>query len=880
MAQPQRQDDVHQDELCPPKKRYALMDANKKIDLDNPLCPNESKILANILQHHPLRFNIVASSSVPWIYLGQFWHTLKEDGSKYRLTFVLDRKELTMTLDDFRTIFQLPQATDNNHERFIAALKFSEMVPFFLNDLGFTLELRSPSNFKTTGLIMQMLYCFVNNIHVDYADLLWEGLHYSLKHPSTLIPYPRFTKLIISYYMTAYPKISRRIRDKYHNLEHDEMVKSIFNSGKKKVKVRMKIPSWMITDEMKLTKHYRMYAEVFRVDIPMTQSHPIESTQGTHRTTSAPRTLTLMWMKEYQAEYIILQDTIQLSIAEQKSHDDLESKQNVKKVKEHLIAEEIKKLVEGTKNIEENEVDNSTLGNQNNLDTRLESGSYKESLEVEITAFVQPVNVNEEEEESAEDDYESPRIPSTLVSSDTEKLQELTVNDPPPSSSTPLSSLSNLSATQRLLSLFKPKTRCFKRYKSFFDELQGCYGYLFGHLKTRQQSQAYVAKMIADAIKQECENLQAEITSQINNAITSHIPSQVDSSVGNYMSGHILHVHPAQASQASAQEHQFQLYLTMKDNPQLQHDDLQIWRALKIKFEGLHAFNTPCRSSAVCPRHQDDPHDDAYPEGENNAKRKKTSKHGTYVFGESSSGQVNKSEPGPSTLGNQEQLDDFDFWTDSYAIDDNELPIEKVSQELMEEMSQKVDEAKLRKVLFKAAKEIPKKGNSGPEKIVLSLHKFPAVIFPDDDIEEKTSIWELGHENKFVTKIIARRENGSIVSITEPDYKNVDKNDIEDMYLLCVNGKVEDYIETGLLWSLSVFIRSTVIWERVHDFQLVYGIIYMNNKKEKKVIRHQETHKFCDATLKRVLEGLKSYNNDVKHGYMTPSLSKKDAEYL
>ncbi|GJX06701.1 hypothetical protein Tco_0194633 [Tanacetum coccineum] len=189
MAQSQRQSDVHQDELCPPNKRYALMDANKKIDLDNPLCPNESKIMANILQNHPLRFSIAASSSVPWIYLGQFWHTLKEDGSKYRLKFVLDRKELTLTLDDFRRIFQLPQAIDNNHEH--------------------------------------------------YAKLLWEGLHYALEHPLTLIPYPRFTKLIVGHYMTAFFEISRRVRDKYHNLEHDEMVKSIFNSGKNKAEVGM-----------------------------------------------------------------------------------------------------------------------------------------------------------------------------------------------------------------------------------------------------------------------------------------------------------------------------------------------------------------------------------------------------------------------------------------------------------------------------------------------------------------------------------------------------------------------------------------------------------------------------------------------------------------
>ncbi|GJY88028.1 reverse transcriptase domain-containing protein [Tanacetum coccineum] len=136
MAQPQRPANVHRGDLCPPNKRYALMDANKNIDLDNPLYLNECKIMANIIQN----LSIVASSPVPWIYLGQFWHTLQEVGSKYRLKFVLGRKELTLTLNDFRRIFHLPQATNNNHERFVAAPKFSEMVPFFLNTLGFTLD--------------------------------------------------------------------------------------------------------------------------------------------------------------------------------------------------------------------------------------------------------------------------------------------------------------------------------------------------------------------------------------------------------------------------------------------------------------------------------------------------------------------------------------------------------------------------------------------------------------------------------------------------------------------------------------------------------------------------------------------------------------------
>ncbi|GJW29037.1 hypothetical protein Tco_0045912 [Tanacetum coccineum] len=143
--------------------------------------------------------------------------------------------------------------------------------------------------------------------------------------------------------------------------------------------------------------------------------------------------------------------------------------------------------------------------------------------------------------------------------------------------------------------------------------------------------------------------------------------------------------------------------------------------------------------------------------------------------------------------------------------------------------------------------------------------------------------------------------------------ENLNKNDTKDMYLLIMNGKVPDYAETRLLWSLSVVIRSLVIWKRVHDFQLgiesyqqkvnlttptisfpgvkkhkmfsiiyepVHGFIYKNSKKEKRVMSHSEIYKFCDATLNRVLEGLRSYNNDVKYGYVQRELTNDEVEYL
>nr|GEZ54870.1 hypothetical protein [Tanacetum cinerariifolium] len=344
------------------------MDANKKIDLEHSLCPNESKILANILQNHSLRFNISASSSVPWIYLGQFWHTLKEDRSKYRLKFVLDRKELTLTLDDIRTTL---------------CKMFSRC-----------LTTRVTGYDQPPLHIMQMLYCFVNNIHVDYANLLWEGFHYSLEHPTTLIPYPRFTKLVVSHYMTAFPKNSRRARDKYHSLEDDEMVKSIFNLGKHKDEGTHRKTSAPRTPNPDLAEGKSSSSQkstVVRLCIPQRCSTPLTPP------TPIPTT--------DEADDIILQDTILLCILQQKSHEELKAKQSEDKVKEHLMSEEIEKLVEGTENVKEN--------------VKVRARSNKESLKVEITATEQPVNVIEEDEESAE---------------------VLTVNDPPPSSFTPSSS--------------------------------------------------------------------------------------------------------------------------------------------------------------------------------------------------------------------------------------------------------------------------------------------------------------------------------------------------------------------------------------------------------------------------------------------------------
>nr|GEY12089.1 zf-CCHC domain-containing protein/UBN2 domain-containing protein [Tanacetum cinerariifolium] len=659
----------------------------------------------------------------------------EEDGSKYRLKFMLDKKELSLILDDFRTIFYLPQANDNNHDRFVPPPSFIDMFPFYKNELGFIMELKTSSSFKTTGLLQP-----------------WQTA--TTRRNSLFSSSFNIFDSLSKIYEDNFPEISRRARDKYHNLKDDDVMKNIFNSGRYKDKVGMKILAWMILEAMKHTEHYRMTPSTPRSPNPKMDasesSAPKRSTVIhfciTQRRSTCLTPLTPVPTVN-KADETILQDTLQVSLVEHKSREEQEARENVELVKD---------------------------------------GSDKESSEVEFTDVVIHMNVNKEEEEIINEVYD-------LKRKEKGKIVEESRNTPFP---TPIRSpMINTDL-----------------------ELQGRYGYLFEHLRASfmprksfatladhlQEVQDQVPVYVTKGLILERQKNKKEMEKMIAKAILQELRS--------YMSGHILHVHPAQSQTTSILEQQYQLYLSMKDDPQLQQKDIAIWLTLQMKFGILQ----------------------------------KTSEYEAYVSRESSSGQDNEKEQGPSTSGNQVQVDDYDFWTESYASDDDEIPTKQVSQDIMKEVLLTIDEAKLKKI---ADEMLRQRCTSGDEH-QYHIDQMKNFLKSNNFWESRKEILELGHEYKFIIEIVARRANECIVSITEPDFKNLNKNDIEDMYLLIMNSKP------------------------------VHGIIYNNSKKEKRVMRHSEIHKFCDATLNRVLEGLKSYNNDLKYGYIKKDLTKDEAEYL
>nr|GEW19386.1 hypothetical protein [Tanacetum cinerariifolium] len=271
----------------------------------------------------------------------------------------------------------------------------------------------------------------------------------------------------------------------------------------------------------------------------------------------------------------------------------------------------------------------------------------------------------------------------------------------------------------------------------------------------------------------------------IRSARTHIVPLSTDnvySFLRDYMSNNIIHVHPTQADSSFTQDLQYQMYLKMKDDEQVHNAGLSIWWSLKIKFEKHAPHAALCRIAAVRTRDHEDHHDD------------------------------DDARP-----------------IDGFGTYDDEVPFEEVSPELLEEILKEVDEAQMQKAVNDMLR---KYGSSGPKKYVPSLHKYPAVPFLENDLKELISRWvskrvkrrqekkrdnpdevyseskivevvrtlyELGYEYKYIADIVVRRVNGKFGAFLESDYKHLYKNDIEDLYLMCINGKVKEYRETSLL---------------------------------------------------------------------------------
>nr|GEV49829.1 copia protein [Tanacetum cinerariifolium] len=133
--------------------------------------------------------------------------------------------------------------------------------------------------------------------NVDFAYLLWEDFVYQVEHKdvkkSNRMYYPKFTKVIIHYFMTKNPLIPRRNKVNWHYVRDDQMFTTmkLVSRHQNTQQFGVMLPIKLTNEDIRNSKAYKeYYAVATGVALPKTKAS-VKKTKSSFDTTVTPPTV-------------------------------------------------------------------------------------------------------------------------------------------------------------------------------------------------------------------------------------------------------------------------------------------------------------------------------------------------------------------------------------------------------------------------------------------------------------------------------------------------------------------------------------------------------------------------------------------------------------
>ncbi|GKC07990.1 hypothetical protein Tco_0999600 [Tanacetum coccineum] len=242
------------DALVAPANRLKIGKSN--FQLSSYLKSKEATlhVVYDVLKLTPFYKAFQISADVPEIYMQEFWATATVHYHSIR--FKMNNKKHIVNLEYFIEMLQICTKLPNQP---FEELPFKEVILTFLRDLGHSGEIKMITDVnvnklhqpwrsfaavvnkclsgKSTGYDSlrlsqaQILWGIYHTKNVDYAYLLWEDFIYQVKNKnvkkSNEMYYPRFTKVIVNFFMTKDQSTPRRNSVNWHYARDDYMFTTI-----------------------------------------------------------------------------------------------------------------------------------------------------------------------------------------------------------------------------------------------------------------------------------------------------------------------------------------------------------------------------------------------------------------------------------------------------------------------------------------------------------------------------------------------------------------------------------------------------------------------------------------------------------------------------
>nr|GFA24656.1 hypothetical protein [Tanacetum cinerariifolium] len=274
--------------LVPSMKRLRIGRSNFRLPSDIQSKESTLQVVYDVLWNSPLfrAFQVIAD--VPEIYMQEFWTTAKLHHNSIR--FKIDTKKRILDLEAFRERLHISPRIPNQS---FAELPSEEEIMEFLRYLRHSHEIRYLTDVNVNKLYQswrsfasvinkcltgkssginsfrlsqaQILWGFYHRINVDFAYLIWEDFVYQVEHKNQKrrneMYYPRFMKVIIDYFMTRKPSISRRNRINWNYVRDDVLFSTIKVVSRHQTTQQYGaiLPIELTTDKIRNSKAYKEY---------------------------------------------------------------------------------------------------------------------------------------------------------------------------------------------------------------------------------------------------------------------------------------------------------------------------------------------------------------------------------------------------------------------------------------------------------------------------------------------------------------------------------------------------------------------------------------------------------------------------------------------
>ncbi|GJV05956.1 hypothetical protein Tco_1343612 [Tanacetum coccineum] len=183
------------------------------------------QVVLDALKLTPFYKAFQITANVLEIYMQEFWAAVSIHHKSLR--FKMNDKIHTLNLENFRDKLQIcPRLPGQKFED----PPLEEEILSFIRDLGHTGEIKVLTD-SLCLLRAQNIWGMYHKKNVDYVYLLWEDLVYQVENKNSKksndMCYPRFTKVIIDYFMTKDQSISRKNKMFWHTARDDPMFNTI-----------------------------------------------------------------------------------------------------------------------------------------------------------------------------------------------------------------------------------------------------------------------------------------------------------------------------------------------------------------------------------------------------------------------------------------------------------------------------------------------------------------------------------------------------------------------------------------------------------------------------------------------------------------------------